>query len=271
MDYVMSIFFIGFIFLLIIGISNRKKNTGRHKKFFIGSAALLLLSLISYSFVDHSKYEPTAEELAAQEEAKAQKDAEKDKKEQEKEAEKLEKEKQKDEEKAAEVAAKEQKAKEKEEARLEEEKKKKEEEVAAKAAEKEEKQKEEAKLTKETETEKESDKKDNNTEQQFKENEKILLENFDRIKDESDGIITSIQAYDETYDVIYVNVVNEVKLLDDNQKQYLVDELGNKIVNNTKAMLHAEEPKSAVIHVYFKYNDGTKLADAKMLGGWKLK
>lgn len=80
MVLILTFAFLGFLILLIMGLVSfikRKNKPGKHKTFFKWSAGLLALSFISFFFVDETKSQPTAE-LAAQEEAKAEKAKEKE-------------------------------------------------------------------------------------------------------------------------------------------------------------------------------------------------
>lgn len=162
----MSIAFIGFVILIVLGFKRRKKKDGNHKKYFIWSVALLAVSLVSYLFVDDTKFQPTAEELAAQEEEKDQKAKEKEeaelaenKKEEQENAEKEAEEAKIQKEQEAQKLADEKEAKE-EEAKKEEEKLQKEKEEQE-AKEKEEAEK--AKADKEAKEKATAKKKENNS------------------------------------------------------------------------------------------------------------
>lgn len=125
----MSFAFIGFVVLIFMGFSRRKKKESNYKKYFMWSVVLLAVSLVSYLFVDDTKFQPTAEELAAQEEEKEQK-------EKEKEAAQLAKDKEEEAERDAKEAEEKQRAKEKEEAKLAKEQKEIEEKAAKETEEK---------------------------------------------------------------------------------------------------------------------------------------
>lgn len=100
--------------------------------------------------------------------------------------------------------------------------------------------------------------------------EQNLRESFEWLIEEQESLITSIEPLnDDNYDVIYAFVVDEVKMLDENRKQYLVDDWGSSIINLTNANLYngfTDHPPM----VHFKYQDGSPLADEKIMGGWKI-
>ncbi|MBS4195312.1 hypothetical protein [Lederbergia citri] len=103
------------------------------------------------------------------------------------------------------------------------------------------------------------------------EDEKLLLEDYLRYASEQEGLLLDIKPLnDDNYDVVYATVVNEVKMLTDNEKQYLVDEWGKSITNLTNVWLYKGNKDNSP-SVFFKYEDGNRLADPKMLGGWKIK
>ena len=124
----------------------------------------------------------------------------------------------------------------------------------------------------EEERKKEAQKKKTSISHYTTEDEVSLAESFAWLMDESQGLITNIYPLNEdNYDVIYTVVVNELKLLNDNEKQYFVEEWGSSVVNQTIANLYGGD-RSSTPQVYFKYEDGSALADPGFLGeGWKAK
>ena len=111
------------------------------------------------------------------------------------------------------------------------------------------------------------------SESQFTEADiKMLNESYEWVKEEYSDVIVSIFPIDEeSYDPIYVVVPNEVKLLDDNEKQYIVDEIGASVVNMTIVNLYGGDHDNT-INVFFKYEDENALADPEIFGdGWVIK
>lgn len=232
----MSVAFIGFVVLIIMGFSRRKKKESNYKKYFVWSVVLLAVSLVSYLFVDDTKFQPTTEELAAQKEEKAQK-------EKEKEAAQLAKDKEEAAEKAAKEEKEEQKAKEKEEAKLAKEQKEIEENAANEEREKEKEIKKdeeskhvEAKVAPDT---KEETNKNKQTEKYPKENIEILKEHWVWQIEESKGLIrniTTIDPDDYEYIIIYVN--DSIKNYTSSQKEEFANTWGNKVKNSVTANLY---------------------------------
>ena len=104
-----------------------------------------------------------------------------------------------------------------------------------------------------------------------KDDELNLQESYAWLMGESENLIVDIKPLNtDNYDVVYAYVVNEVKLLDDNQKQYLVDSWGNSIINLTNVNLFGGSQENPPM-VNFLYQDGSSLADEKIFGGWKIK
>lgn len=141
--------------------------------------------------------------------------------------------------------------------------KKEKEEAAQKAAD--EKKNKEDKIA----AEKEAQEKEKYTYTESDENQ--LRDAFEWYMEEQDYVITAIEPLnDDNYDVIYVYVVDEIKLLNEEEKQYLVDDWGASIINQTNAVLYGGFTDNPPM-VHFKYQDGSKLADEKIFGGWEIK
>jgi len=78
------------------------------------------------------------------------------------------------------------------------------------------------------------------------------------------GVI-AIQA-NEDFKIFDAIVPNEFKLSNENEKQYYVDEVGPLIKSDITQHFNGE-----FISLYFKYEDGSRFADPKFSGGWKIK
>lgn len=99
----------------------------------------------------------------------------------------------------------------------------------------------------------------------------MLNDSFDWLMEDQNYAITAIAPIDENdYSVIYATVADEVKLLTKEEKQVLVDDWGNSIINLVNTNLYGGDKSNSPM-VHFKYQDGSKLADQKMLDGWKIK
>lgn len=238
---------------------------------------LMLLFGIIGAFTGGGDAQQTVAEPSKQEESKPISKPEKEKDDEDKEIEKeirlaqerLKKEKEQKKKEEQMKKDQEQKESKKEEKKKSEEKKQKEEENKAKEkkAEKEDndKPKEDKKDKPKEDSKTKSDKKQTYTEFE----EKMVRESYERLIEEQENAIIDIKPLnDDNYDVIHAFVVDEVKMLSDNEKQYLVDEWGKSISDRTKGYI----PGVEIVHVYFKYADGSPLADPKLLGdGWKIK
>lgn len=97
------------------------------------------------------------------------------------------------------------------------------------------------------------------TEAFTKDQEDELLVAYDTIIEESEGFITKIESEDN-YNIINVFMSDDFKTLGKEQKQELVDALGNKIENNTRSRLFGTGIKDFKF-VYFKDSKGEFLAD----------
>ncbi len=222
-----------------------KKRKPLYKRWwFIAIVAFFIVVALGLIFEsDEAKEERLANQLAMEQERQAKtekKEAEKEEKELAKQEEKERKEQEKMDQKLAEKEKKETEQKEKELAKQEENKKEK--EVSSEAS--------QVPYT--------------------KEQEEGLLEAYNKIIEESEGIIVKIEQEDD-YEIINVFLQDEFKYLDKNIKQALVDEWGNKIENNTRSRLFGTGIKEFK-YVYFKNLQGEYLADTNHFDrGWKVK
>src|SRR5699024_10634451 len=71
---------------------------------------------------------------------------------------------------------------------------------------------------------------------------------------------------DSNHRVFNVYIANVMKLLDKNEKQYYVDELGNLLSQDLDIAFSEDNT-----WVEFYYEDGSKMASRKMGGGYKIK
>lgn len=274
------LFLVGFLAMIIgttILVINAVKKKPKKKALIVTISGLVLFITgisVGVATTDESEFARINAESAARKEAKKEEKAKKE------EIALADKAKKDEEKKKKELALKEKQEAEK---KAELEKKAKEEEAkkaaaAIKAKDEADKEALEVAAAKEkadkSKTTKPSDKEKKNVSIKARyspEDEKILQESFVWYMDDQQNIITDIKPLNtNNYDVIYVFVKNDVKLLDDNKKQYLVDEWGNSIINLTTANLYGGD-KSNQPMVHFKYQDGSSLADQKMFGGWKIK
>lgn|GEM_PF-3694202 len=103
-----------------------------------------------------------------------------------------------------------------------------------------------------------------------KEQENNLIKTYNKIIDDSDGLITKIQQED-SYNIINVTLDDAFKSLNKTKKQELINDWGNKIENNTRAQLFATGIKDFK-YVYFKDTKGNHLAKTGHLDrNWKVK
>lgn len=139
--------------------------------------------------------------------------------------------------------------------------------------------KEEEKVKKEKEeAEKKQKEKEAKEKEDTLESAKEQWEKEDRdwwIEEHSEQGVVNIYPTADDFRSVVVVMANEFKLLDDNQKQYLVDEVG-KAANNFIGIKfgHNKDGISSDLDVVveFDYADGTELARQRVIkGGWKLK
>ncbi len=125
----------------------------------------------------------------------------------------------------------------------------------------------------ETETSREVEEiqEDDDIEQLYtEEQEKQLLMAYEEIIDGSEGMIIKIEQEDN-YEIINVLLQDEFESLDKNRKQQLIDDWGNRIENNTRAILFGTPAKDFKF-VYFKNSKGEHVADTSHLDrGWRVK
>ena len=88
------------------------------------------------------------------------------------------------------------------------------------------------------------------------------------------GVVNIYPTSDDFRSVVVV-MINEIKLLDDNEKQYIVDEIGN-YANNFVSIAFGHNKGGVAskldVVVEFDYADGSALARQQVFkGGWKIK
>ncbi|CEI83183.1 hypothetical protein J18TS1_44830 [Oceanobacillus oncorhynchi subsp. incaldanensis] len=101
------------------------------------------------------------------------------------------------------------------------------------------------------------------------ETEQRVIDYYNELIVETDGLILEI-SQEDNYDQIYVMLTDEFKYLEETDQQIIVDELGNKIENFTRATLFAT-PASDFLYVYFVDSHGNHLAETGHFDkGWSV-
>ena len=101
------------------------------------------------------------------------------------------------------------------------------------------------------------------------ETEQRVIDYYNELIAETDGLILDI-SQEDNYDQIYVMLTDEFKYLEETDQQIIVDELGNKIENFTRATLFAT-PASDFLYVYFVDSHGNHLAETGHFDkGWSV-
>ena len=117
------------------------------------------------------------------------------------------------------------------------------------------------------------DEKDSNkekTEEEEKEDEQSRSEIWEETKPKllghyAENNVVDIKT-DSNHRVFNVYITNVMKLLDKNEKQYYVDELGNLLSQDLDIAFSESNT-----WVEFYYEDGSKMASRRMGGGYKIK
>lgn len=81
-----------------------------------------------------------------------------------------------------------------------------------------------------------------------------------------------IEPNNDEFSVMNVIVADEFRLLSDEEKEYLVNEMGTSVSNLVGSYFgHLDGNDQSQVHVNFIYPDGESAATQKMTGGWKIK
>lgn len=134
------------------------------------------------------------------------------------------------------------------------------------------------KVEEETTTKKDEPEKENLTETEEFKSALDWWEKEDKdwwIEEHSESGVVDIQPLEDDFSMVSVIMANELKMLSEGEKQYVVDEVG-KAANNFVAIKfgHAKEgiAKDLDVVVEFYYEDGSEMASQRVLkGGWKIK
>ena len=87
-----------------------------------------------------------------------------------------------------------------------------------------------------------------------------------------DNGMVDVGPNNDDYSVMNVVVADELRLLTDEEKEYLINEMGTGVKNMVSSTFeHLDDNDNPQVHVNFIYPNQETAATQKMSGGWKVK
>lgn len=92
------------------------------------------------------------------------------------------------------------------------------------------------------------------------------------MEEHRDNGLIDVGPNNDDYSVMNAIVAEEFRLLTDEEKEYLINQMGNSIRNLVGSHFgHLDANHKSQVHVNFMYHNGESVASQKMSGGWKIK